>query len=604
MEMPEFDKLLNCIFSASQCLVESKSLLAIHCLADLCIRLGKDLEVASAVVSSSLPADVTSSLIDRIVLLAQPLRNVSHIEAKIFVEVRTELSCLLQLVRKHPTLGLLVLDKVNFLLGHQIPTASREGILKENCTSISLKIMVVLYKFLVACLDFLNEIDAITSQVFEKIKILIQGICNCKFFTLYIQTVYSLLLHTRRIWGGLLKKDEEINGKPLYDYWIESEVFTLTCAQKMLMEEDYWLAYESGMLAASHGAWFTATFIFGNLMTKVKSRSCCGWLKSLAQLSLCEMKIQLLILPNQESKSIECLKLIKFLPVSPFEDGIGEVGKYVGFHTSAADFAEKLANACSYLNSSWEALKSCITSEGAFCFQEWFLALRVKMLGMVIEIVSVLGGIPSKRDADDQKDIHLSMAECFESLQKLTPLSARLKRLSEEFDLLAVSFIDNDRKSLKLISALALGCALLSFAASFALFVPNLPFREMLTSSQETFSENMLVQNLFIRLSLADDEISVCLSSLLDLGGCPKSCHHHSHSRSKAVGAGSEVKEVLSLCRDIVSRVIHLQNRAKKSHMEELVSQVTENGRELLWDVTMGLMSIPFRTPEYYFRTR
>lgn len=606
MGMLEFDKLLSCVLSASHCLVQSKSIRAIRCLADLCIRLGKVLEVGCVGVSLSLPSDAASLLIDRIILLVRPLWDVSQIDSKILVELRTELSFLLQLVQKHPTMGLLVLDKFNLLLGHLVNehekpvTSPREGLSKENATSISSKIMVILHKFLVACLDFLNEIDAITSQVYERIIILIRGIRNCKSLTLYVQTVYSLLLHSRRIWSSMLKKDEKTDEKLSCDYWIESEVFTLMCTQKMLMEEDYWLVYESGMLAASHGAWFTAAFIFGNLITKVKSHSCCGWLKSLTQLSLCEMNVQLLVLPNQELRAIECLELIKLLPATLFEDGIGEVGKHVGGHTDAADYAEKLVNACGYLNSSCERLKSCSTSGQTFAFQPWFLTLRMKMLGIVIEIVNVLAGIPSNRDAEVQKGIHLCMVQC---LQKLTVLSARLKQLSEEFDLIAMSFIDIDRRSLKTICGLALGCALLSFAAGFVLFIPNLQFRQFLASSQEKISEDMLVQNISVRLFNMDDEIGVSLSSLLDVVGCPKSCCH-SHSRSRALSVGIGVKEVLTLCHVVVSRVLHLRNQAKKSHEMELVSQITENVRELLLDVTMGLMRIPFRTPEYYFKTR
>ncbi|KAK4754830.1 hypothetical protein SAY87_008587 [Trapa incisa] len=591
MDMMEFDKLLSCIISASHCPVQSKSLLALHCLADSCIRLGDVLKVGRNGMSSSIPSDVASLLVDRIILLVRPLKDGSQIDFKIFVELRTELSCLLQLIRNHTSLSLPVLDKFNLLLEHLITdqlALPQEDLTDERHTSISTKIMIMLYKFLVAFLDFVYEIDVITPQVFDKIKIFIQGIRNCKSSTLYVQTVYSMMLHSRRTWSGLLK-DGVISEKFFCGYWVESEGFTLMCTQKMLLEEDYWLLYESGKCAASHGSWFIATFIFGNLMTKVKSHSCCGWLNSLAQLSLCEMKIQLLVLPNQESRT-QYLEFIKLFHIALFEDGITEDGKQVGDHTDAADYAEKLAHAYGYLNSACELLKFCTTSGKTFCFQKWFLALRVKMLGIVLEIVNVLV----------QKGIHICMALC---LQKLTVLSARLKRLSEEFDLLAMTFIHIDRRSLKILSGLALGCALLSFAAGFALFIPNLQFCQILASSQENISADMLVHNLSVRLVPMDDNVSVNLSSLLNAGGCPKSCHH-SHSRSRALSSGAEVKEFLTLCHISVSRVLHLQNQVKQSREQEHVSTVTENGRDLLLDVTMGLMRIPFQTPEYYFRTR
>ncbi|OWM80536.1 hypothetical protein CDL15_Pgr019816 [Punica granatum] len=610
MNKMEFDQLLTCILTASQCPVESKSLLALRCLADLCIRLTKGLEMGSATITPSLSLNVASLLLDRIVLLVQPLSNVSQIDSKIFVEVRAELRCLLHLVGKHPNLVLPMLDKLNLLIRHLIndhenpAPSTQEGSLEEKCKPICLKIMVILYKYLVACLDFLNEINAITLQVFEKIKILIQGICGCKLFSLYIQTLYSLLLHSRLIWNSMVKEDEEINENLSYDYWIESEVFTLMCAQKMLIGEDYWLAYKCGMLAASHGAWFTATFIFGNLMTKVRSHSCCCWLKSLAQLSLCEMKIQLLVLPTQELRSTECLELIKLLPDTLFEDGIGEVENYVGGHTNIVDYGEKLVCAYSYLNSSWETLKSCITTSGqTFCFQAWFLALRVKMLGIVSEAVTVLAGIPSNRNAEGQKETQISMHDCFEFSRKFTQLSARLKRLSEEFDLIAASFIDIDWRSSKIVSTLALGCSLLSFAAGFALFFPNLPPRDIVASEQENVSQATLVQNLFGRLCHIDHETSVSLSSLAEVDRCPKS-FHGSHFQPRALGVGCEIREVLSLCRNVVSRVLHLQNQAKESCDEEVISQVTENGQQLLLDIITGLMRVPFQTPEYYFRTR
>ncbi|KAJ6296271.1 hypothetical protein OIU78_024172 [Salix suchowensis] len=86
--------------------------------------------------------------------------------------------------------------------------------------------------YFLCCIEIINEAGAITTQVVDKVKLLVQSVHRCSLFHCDL---------------------------------VEREFFTLDCAKKLLTERDNWSAYKAGTFAACQGAWITAAFVFEQL---------------------------------------------------------------------------------------------------------------------------------------------------------------------------------------------------------------------------------------------------------------------------------------------------------------------------------------------------
>ncbi|KAK9939027.1 hypothetical protein M0R45_015736 [Rubus argutus] len=152
----------------------------------------------------------------------------------------------------------------------------------------------------------------------------------------------------------------------------------------MLTENNSWPAYRVGTYAACQGAGRTATFILVQLVRKVYSDSCYCWLKSLVQYAYGELKHELLLLPKQG------LETPKF-PLILSGNDLGEIDQHAAHNIK--DYRKQLAAAYNSLCFSLETLKVDVTRSHAFYFQRWFLSLRAKLLGAVVDILDILKNI-------------------------------------------------------------------------------------------------------------------------------------------------------------------------------------------------------------------
>ncbi|KAA8537247.1 hypothetical protein F0562_027066 [Nyssa sinensis] len=376
----------------------------------------------------------------------------------------------------------------------------------------------------------------------------------------------------------------------------------------MLAGKDNWSAYRAGKYAACQGAWFTAAFIFGHLTTAVQSNSCFFWLESLAQFAHSERKVQLLLSPKQDSILVNWLEIEKIFVV-PLKNDFGKIDKGTAWKINFPNYIENLVEAC---NLSEEAMGSTIRAGHDFCFQQWFLALRVKVLESVVDILKLLGSLPLTQDhvSNDGQIEGIIMGESLRLqgttslVSSLTQISFRLKRVAQEYDLIATSFIGMDRKSLKIISELALSCSLLAFSTGFALFIPNLHAKNFVICGLENSNclHAMLIQDLFGRLWHIDCETSTKLRLLLKICGQSKNSFLL-QSRNQILTV-YEARAISAVCSYAVTGVVSLQNEANRLHDDEILSQVTNNGLQLLLGITMKLMRIPFQTPNHFFRVR
>ncbi|KAE7995896.1 hypothetical protein FH972_000659 [Carpinus fangiana] len=616
LDLPEFANLLTIAESSSQFPIKSKSFLSIRVLVDISIKLRRRMEIESSMFCSSpLPSRVISLIIDQMTLL---INDLCQIDSRVFQEVHSLLHLLALLVGQHPDLGVLVLDKICLFVEcvanmheHVLAKSQSDTLVlemdfkKEKSTVVRSKLVLIAYRFLVACLENLNEAGVLTSIVFERVKLLVERVCQCSLFDCYTHTIYSLLFHSRFFWDCLVDEREgtcSLN-KNFFNYFmVEKEILTLECANKMLKEMYNWPAYRAGTYAACQGAWFTVAFIFGQLITKVQSDVFHCWLTSIIQLARSERKIQLLLLPKQRSTLVDWLEKNKF----PASHALGEISRDTAGNSSEPNYSEELVEAYEDICSSGKTLEAAVASGQEFVFQRWFLHLRAKLLRALLDILRILRIIPFNPDIiSNNGEVEKSVIECLKSLPEIIQISLQFKKLAQEFDLIATSFIDMDCKSFKVISSLALSCSLLAFSTGFIL-LPNLPAYETFTTCGLRNSENclhaMLIQDLVGRLCHIDHETSRNLCQLFDVSGQLKNCFHL-QSTNKNLKVGCEGKDIITVCSYAVLEAVRLQE-ANREHSKEILSQVTKGALQLLLSIIMKWIHIPFRTPKYFFKVR
>lgn len=592
MDMLDFSKLFMIVDNASHSPVLSKRLLSISVLVSISGNLKERAEMESrGDYSTSLPSRVMLIVIDQITLLAKRVLDYNHKDSEVVREGRKLCNLLLLLVEEHPNLGIVALDSIYTVIEKMVsmhdsviasvqPVFSASNYKEKRGTSRS-KFIFYIFKFVVACLEILYEAGVVTNKVLYRVKLLVKHVHQCSLFDWYTHTIYSLLLHSRIMQDFMEDESVETNlGISFHDSLIKNEILTLECANKMLVAKDNWSAYRAGKYAACQGAWSTATFIFEQLITKVQSHSFCCWLKFLAQFSLSERKIQLLFLPKLGSALVSWLESNKF-SVTPSRDDLADTAGNINYFEKVVRFSK-------------EGSETIVTLGEAFYFQRWFLALRVQIMQSVLDMLKLLDSFPLNQVNVSNNGAVLQQINVF--AYSLSQISLRLKRLAQEFDLMATSFIDMDTKSLKIISALALSCSLLAFSTGFALFIPSLP-------AYGNSENSLLIQNLVARLFRIDNKTCTNLGLLLKDSRLPKNCFHLP-SRNQISAIGCEASDTLMVCSYAVNGIIRLQSEANRMVDEEIPSRVGRDGLQLLSDVIKKWIHIPFMIPKYFFRVR
>lgn len=626
VDMPEFAELLRIVDNASQSPNISKSVAAIHVLVDIVIKIQRRTEMGSGdVCTLPQPSEVVSLIMDRITLLVRPLLGPCQFNyVKVFEQVQSLLSILLLLVGEHPDLGVMVLNKVHLFIedlvdtcttmaGRQADSAVNDLVFRgERDQTIDSKLIFILNRFVLSCLEILNKAGTLTNQVFDKVKLLVQSVHRCCFFDCYTHIICSLLLDTRTIWICMINRNDEAVGDDgnfrtcLQNFFDKHELFTLEFAKKMLIQGDTWPAYRAGMHAACQGAWITASFLFGQLIMKVQSDICSCWLKSISHLAHSERIIQLFFLPKHGSSSVDWLEM-KEIPITFSENDLCEIEQDVAGIINEPTHSQALVVAYQGLISAGRTLETTFASTNAFFFQRWFLALRAKVLGAVMEIFRVLSSIQSEQNTSNNALVgKCIIVNSIKFLQQITQISFQLKRLSQEFDLIATSFIGIDSKSSNIIKAVALSCSLLAVSAGFAFYIPSLPAYQNLTcglGSSHKCSHAMLIQNLVGRMWNPDCEMTSNLAMLSEVIGGSKNCFHL-QSKNQILDGSCEVKNIVDVCNYAVSGIVCWQNEAKNVQDDKILSEVITNGSQLLLNIILKLMYIPFRVPKFFFKVR
>lgn len=535
---------------------------------------------------STIACKIISVIMDRMFLLA----NTKQIDAKVEQEIITLLKLLLNLVQRQVQISGLVLDRLcSFILYlenilYQDSSASLEGIMtekslnfdKEHLIEVLFKSSLCLSRVMIASEKTELFYDT-TSQILSSTRMLMENMLKPLVFHSYTSTSYLLLLQSyssyhyisRVMKQGYFGRDASpFCGNSVPDY----ELLGLECAKKVVEERDYWSCYKAGKYAACQGSWSIASFIFEQLTAKVQSASCSWWMKSLTLFSSFESQIQ---------------RLGSLL----FKDCICK--EETVWKINSCDYAEILVELQNTLQLVKEKPGSSFSGVD-FTLQKWLLALRVGGLEAVLDIIRLLSTASSKKDNSNNL-----VSSCRQIAYKLT-------RIAYEFDFLVTSFIDMDKKSAMIISALALGCSLLAFTTTFTLPLPSRATQEMECGGFDNSLSQLcveLIQDLHGRLWCLDSECSKSLQVLLKVYQNPTSCSSVD-SRDQPAYISGESRIIAKLCQYSIPEIIRLQNDTRKLCNSRGITQISNDGIKLLLNIISRWMQIPFRCPNNFFQVK
>ncbi|KAL6543947.1 hypothetical protein OROGR_010444 [Orobanche gracilis] len=567
-----FLKLLAVVKNLLQSSIMSTRVVAVGVLADVSGKFLGRLDMVSSGTGRTLASNLVSFVIDRIFYLATPKTAVHQIDFDGELEVKSLLGTLFNLVERHSYLHCLVLNNICLFIDKLMKMLDSNNVMVEFDTpsEIESKLMIYVSKLIAACLQNLEETDAETCQVLDAIKPQLQNVCCCIYFDSYTSMTYFLLLHLlstciyMRHASDKLLSPSRNSSLSYVNPILQSDKLTSDCAKKNLGQKNYWYLYKAGKMAACQGAWSTSAFIFEELITVVQSATCSCWLKSLAQFSTAEKQIQHL-LTEQGSSPDYC------------------------------NYMESLHRASSRLFSAREILEASDMGN-EFSFQRWFLTLRANTLKTFIDMIKLLDTL---RPSTNFQTLGPLIYSCIE-------VSCRLNKLARELDLLLTSFLGMDKQSVVGISALALSCSLVAFAAGFAFLVPNMLSSENnkiseLRDSKEPFHA-LLIEDLFGRLSQIDFKTRKNLFFLLKTFHNYEGCFSGRFQNQMAYNASYETVVLHKLTEYSVGEIFGLQNEMQTDG--EAVSRILSNGLRLLLDIIFKLMLIPFHIPHHFFRVR
>ncbi|CAH9100281.1 unnamed protein product [Cuscuta europaea] len=569
------------LISESSVSMISERLLAIHILGDVSVKLLERMEeeASSDQISSTVASKIISFSMDRLSLMVMTNKYILlQPNGVVDQEIKCLFSLLLDLFEKKQELGAVLLDKICLFITGLVnawnevtrkpniednsidPSRSEEN---SNPTALE-SIMICASKVIRNCFFQNQEKLSSTSEVIGTIKVLVNHVCGCRSLHIHIHVIYNLLLHSCLKYSLLCKfmnSTENFCPSP-HEY----EHSTSEYLRVILGRKEHWLCYKLGKFAVCRGAWVTATLIFEQLSTTVQSEACHSWLESLTCLSRTEREFQSLV--NFDLTQITTC------------------GK--------SSSIEAILGACNDLRSSVCRLGGGdnSTSGPAFCFQRWFLTLRVKVVEAVVDSIKLLISTYS------------SSATSYSLENPFGQVSERMKSLSQEFDLFATSFIGIDRESRTIVSSLSQSCSLLAFATAFLNCL-------MTNYSEGIISAQVVDEQFFAMLSHdwlwhMDNETRKILLSKLTLNTffLPQL-----RNQSSNYSGGCEVAK---LCRYAVRVILKLQNELVTDSrsldgddLEEInKSRFLSEASKRLFSVLSLWIQITCWTPKHFFHLR
>ncbi|XP_042406316.1 uncharacterized protein LOC121996417 isoform X1 [Zingiber officinale] len=470
------------------------------------------------------------------------------------------------------------------------------------------EIAICIIRFMNAYMKKLNGIASLSSEVRQKVKLLVECIQHSWYASSAAYEIFCLCQDPfvvcslgREADNQAQNSDESGSGSidRIYDNicWVNQEWKSMEFIQRMLQKRNYWAAYRAGKYSCLEGLWFSATFAFRKLMDHIDSANLFCWLKCLMLLAGSESEIKLLLFPKAGRELVNGLQTVKNYSkiltsvMGGDNDTIANLSGWDG----------KFTKVCGRICSAEETLASAGVSDGIYYFQRWFLHLRAKLFNILADTLVLLNSsVPSFINLCNEEENKMLHGTKFTQnlnvlMSGLAYESFRLNNLAKCYDLLASSFLDIDSQSFKAISSMALHCSLLSFCIAFTMHFPCSPaYRNV-----PKFSSTLILRDLIERFWTTDDKISRQLMSMAAL------CNENGQSCSGICTATPDYVErdnlqVFNFC---ISSTLSIQEEVKGAKSEE-IPLLSLRGLRLLCDIFRRWMEIPFHIPKYFFTLR
>ncbi|KAK4360617.1 hypothetical protein RND71_019569 [Anisodus tanguticus] len=477
-----FSKFVEIVEFKIQSPIISERLFAVHILASIFDKLSGILKDSASGNGSIVASHMITFTISRISQLIKLVVDNPHPDKEVEQEIKSLLLILVNLVERHRYLSGIVLDKIYIVveqlvsLLNELTGMTNSGsddhhikeLDKENRTSTASRVLLYLSQILITFFEMLDVSTAGSTQLFNRMEHLVDHM------HLSVYVAGDDMVSNRNF---RLSHCSSLSRVSCDGSLSQHEIFIIDRAKQILDKRDYWLSYKLAKYAACHGAWLVAAYVFG----KLRSDNCCFWLKSLSHLSELERQVQLL--------------------------GLTLSGNTVG-KIATINHVENVVGASNKLCSLEKAFDASVSGL-AFSFQRWFITLRSKVVETVADHLESSQGLSSM-------------------LQLLANASSQFMRLVKEFELLATSFIDMYRKSMKIVSDLGLSCSLLAFSTGLTFCFASSHGKQDcriygLETSEEEF-QTLLVHDLLRRLGYIDLETSKNLRQLLNFRQSSRSC--------------------------------------------------------------------------------
>ncbi|KAI3977940.1 hypothetical protein MKX01_032317 [Papaver californicum] len=264
----------------------------------------------------NLPSWVLLSLLDQIEGLVKPVLETCRTTSEVEQECRSLLYLIVSLVKEHPSLGVLVLDKIRLIIEPMMVFCTENS--ETTVVSSSLRDTVMfdvgrhvrvasnlisgIYKVVESCVITLDIASAITSQLHQSMKLLLNVILQSSLFTQDIHIVHLFFLHFHVMGvnddNGICIAAEELRIANI-NYRFQHERLVVEYMKKMMAGNDNWSAYKFVQWAACQGMWLVVAILSGQLTNKVQSESNVNWLKSLTLFAQAESTAFCLISQNK-----------------------------------------------------------------------------------------------------------------------------------------------------------------------------------------------------------------------------------------------------------------------------------------------------------------
>lgn len=400
----------------------------------------------------------------------------------------------------------------------------------------------------------------------------------------------------------------------------------------------YWVVYKIGRLCANANRWRLAESAFVMVRCKVASEGLFLWLEALVQVSRAEAEVwphetnaflssseiaQVTGKDVGDGMDVDNERFITGMAVhSTSSSSKGPDQRLKSSESSRREralndlrfYAEGAVRCIPVVQSAVQTLAAGVCLERTFEFQRWFLSLRCTMLQNFAELVGLLEiGTLDLMELDarsasatnpklvlsgaDDSDIGRHASRLQATAEKADRVAFELKRLSEDFDLLCLSFAGLDKGTQQILSHASLSCSLLAFSVVWLLFPRFSRAKPGSTSTHVDIGQAAydLLQRLDQMYGEEWDELTLL---------CMEYGVFHGQANCLKATHGSGSGPLLSLCRWVVKKVVPRSQKVAEEYQSIAKPGLQSQGLHLLKDLLRIWAAIPWQIPSSFFCTR